>query len=371
MGSFNVTCALTNLPIEYGEEVKLTFLVENTSKSLSASALYKLFIPTFLDATYDDYGRFEFHDENVSNEVLKFFQDECMVGTPDVINDFYTLKSFESIFDKISRNVLFTLPSQMDITYGNSYRFKDSSMSYSEATPKRVYYMAIKKSVIDSLCDRKIVLDAPVFGNSEVLYRDYKLLEFLDDFNIPNTDYGTRLKKHIVVSGIINSKQWLSSVCDECKDEINNTFKKELEKASKTDILSFYMFKMSRLDHTEILDISEDELNKVILFEQIIDKYSLDINMLCDKFLVDQLLCVRFSSIYHNPSKNNVARIAYSSVNNTKLLAAYKVYLQNYLHKYFVPSGYAGQETDTTSHRIFSEIVLDVIKKQKRDDEEF
>lgn len=371
MGSFNVTCALTNLPIEYNEDVKLTFLVESTAKSLNASAYYKLFIPTFLDATYDDYGRFVFNNENVSNELLSFFQDETMIGSPDVINDFYTLKSVPDIFDKINRNVLFTLPSQLDVTYGNSYRFKDSSMAYSEAIPRRIYYMAIKKSVIDALCDRNIVLDEPVFGNNEVLYRDYKLLELISDMELPNNEYGTRIKKHIIVSGIINSKQWISTVSDECKDEINNTFKKELERGSHTDILSFYMFKISKLDHTDIFDVSEKDLDRAIVFEKIIDKYSLDIDLLCDKFLVDQLLRVRWSSIYHNPSKNSVARIAYSSVNNSKLLAAYKIYLQHHLHKYFVPSGYAGQETDTTSHRIFSEIVLNVIENQKRNDEEF
>jgi len=233
--------------------------------------------------------------------------------------------------------------------------------------------MAIKKTVMDDLCSRDVVKDEPEYRNNSVVYRDFKLLELLDCY-MPYRGISERMKKHIVVSGIINEKQYSTVIAAKCRDDIRRQFREELEMGEKRELLELYMFKIPNLERRAdgSYIITDDDLDIVSVYESIIDQYELDINYIFELVAIDNLLRTSsVSGLYNNISKHTGIQFAYNSVENAKLLSVYGMYLYTYLHKCFMPSLYAGQETDTAPHQIFSEIMQRVIEKQNIDDEEF
>lgn len=66
MGSFAFTCAVSNLPIECGDEVRWILLVKNQYFDGSIHTTRSEWIPKAppIRAVYDDYGSIEAHDEN-------------------------------------------------------------------------------------------------------------------------------------------------------------------------------------------------------------------------------------------------------------------------------------------------------------------
>lgn len=79
MGSFNLNCALTNLPIRENEDVKILFLTERERGSMTqASQFFKPVFPFFLDAKYMDYGRFGFGKSGRVEIAETFFREKLI-----------------------------------------------------------------------------------------------------------------------------------------------------------------------------------------------------------------------------------------------------------------------------------------------------
>ena len=68
MGSFNMNCAVSNLPIFDRQDVYIIFLVRN-SFDVSATSTNGHFQPISLPmkASYGDYGRFEIENKNTAS----------------------------------------------------------------------------------------------------------------------------------------------------------------------------------------------------------------------------------------------------------------------------------------------------------------
>jgi hypothetical protein len=80
MGSFNETCALSNINIGYGDKVKLLFLTESPSeKSRGCYHTNKWFCRTPpINGTYDDYGRCKFEPDAISNLIEVMFDKDAV-----------------------------------------------------------------------------------------------------------------------------------------------------------------------------------------------------------------------------------------------------------------------------------------------------
>lgn len=80
MGSFNESCAISNLPILWKDKIRQFFLVENSSPSINGRGIYvddKWFVRTpSLKGTYDDYGRCELEPTNVIDSIVRLFDEE-------------------------------------------------------------------------------------------------------------------------------------------------------------------------------------------------------------------------------------------------------------------------------------------------------
>lgn len=78
MGFWNKTCALSNLPILYGEEVYILFLVQDDLDPFVSdhcySTTYYSPLPFFIEGKYNDYGAAEECHGDLFDEVIDFFK---------------------------------------------------------------------------------------------------------------------------------------------------------------------------------------------------------------------------------------------------------------------------------------------------------
>lgn len=89
MGSFNISCAVSNIDICCGDEV-VAFLI-TPGKAIADSVifqsnLYKMLTPFYLTGVYDDYGHFAPHKTDINEEVIKLWATLLNTNKEDLLN---------------------------------------------------------------------------------------------------------------------------------------------------------------------------------------------------------------------------------------------------------------------------------------------
>ncbi len=130
MGCWNETCAITNLPILYGEAVYGLMLSQwpadaYSSRGCHAGDFWQL-LPCMVQGNYDDYGRVEDIDD-LDLELIRKHQRLCDIDG-DKLED-------------ITQELLFKLEKDGKLFHANIYG----------SAPRLVQFIMIKKTVIDDI----------------------------------------------------------------------------------------------------------------------------------------------------------------------------------------------------------------------------
>lgn len=105
MGSFNTSCALTGLPIAGGDKVKL-FFVQQQAKDMAGCSCYSTDfakpITYPLDATYDDYNRYEVDDDQEAAQLLMSYIKNYGIKLEQGENQYHDIAVDPKNFDYVN-----------------------------------------------------------------------------------------------------------------------------------------------------------------------------------------------------------------------------------------------------------------------------
>ena len=124
MGSFNQICALSGLPIQPGDRVKLLFLTKSPYQDGECYSNDKFFVRTFpIDAVYDDYGNVDFEENRLTDIICEIFRGDivCKPMGENQCHEYAVDKNFtfNDLLEASSQNKL-----QVYDGYGLAYKSK-------------------------------------------------------------------------------------------------------------------------------------------------------------------------------------------------------------------------------------------------------
>mgnify|MGYP005849237463 CR=1 FL=1 len=380
MGSYNVSCALSNMPIHEGESAKLVFLVERSSRtSLDATAFYQLLTPAFLDVKYTDYGRFSYEGSEIT---LKYLYEllEKHVIIPYNSTDQRTISSydFSELFELINDQLLFVKPSYMDkICSEDEERFSETSLVFTPLRPRRIYFMAIKSSIIDKMTTTDICKDIPNFDREDVVYENLNLRQIGSHSEKILSD-NEEVLKHLLISMHISNDTYSNELKAIGIDEtMYRNIKNEITEClgdNYDDVSFFYRFilrtnsGLTDIKRTLSFYKKEKDIPNLHNLLSIIKKYDIDykkaakiISVICDVSTID---CAKY---FYSHDIELFEKMVIQESENAKLLNGYIEWLYDMYHSVLMPSVYAGQEWDHSPHEIFADIVKDTIKKENEE----
>lgn len=211
MGSWNKTCALSNLPIFHGEETYVFVLQESDGYSRSnptyASYLYYPILLPF-EADYNDYGAGE-NNRGYSlpliMEALKKELIEKEVGE----NEYHDIAVKRDSFEE-------------ELFYEAVHEGRLEVNTYDG--PKKVSFVMMRKDIVDSILDKWEVEQYKGYDHNtmEAIYHKHKFQDVSEDienflenckvihssFNLSNTDEATYLR----LRSVVNLEFWLGDL---------------------------------------------------------------------------------------------------------------------------------------------------------------
>lgn len=176
MGSYNVSCGLTDLPIYPTEEVYGLFLLQKNSLDVqfTESTINFMVIPYMTTYIYDDYGRFEFNNENEKNLLLDFLTTHIL-----------KTKNYDGHGNDLKAE---------DINEYTIFRLMDKQQLFINDPVNGIVnlcFMPIKKSVLEKFFKAKSIETICRLGENKELYykevnRDNYFDLILNEYNHDN-----------------------------------------------------------------------------------------------------------------------------------------------------------------------------------------
>ena len=197
MGSFNVSCSVSDLPIMWNEKVKYGFIVETPHyDQIRSCGKYKFLLPFLIDGKYDDYGRCV--PKNISDEtrhkIDEFLRKNAIfeknnetfsnTSTPMTRENL----NIESIFEYLHEGILY-FRQVNDFLARESLEFEDiysKDIPYDQ--PMKVHPFIVRKDIFDEIIsgvydpqncyldeNRKLVYEVLTFdGLKKKIFGDYE-----------------------------------------------------------------------------------------------------------------------------------------------------------------------------------------------------
>jgi len=188
MGSFSISCSISNTPIEYDDDVKVGFLVKNhTYNMIGACTQYSLLFPFLMDGVYDDYGQCVFNiPEKTREYVNEFLDDYAMVvkNQKHIVNTDTPMTkanlNIDTIFHYMHEQYLYVR--NVYNNYLEDIEFEnDETVITPQNTPMMVHPFVIKKSIYDRILSGTFEYQHPFFEDDELVYQDVSFHEKKSD----------------------------------------------------------------------------------------------------------------------------------------------------------------------------------------------
>lgn len=350
MGSYNLNCAITNLPIREDEDVKILFFTERERGSMTeVSQFFKPIFPFFLDATYMDYGRFGFSKSSQKNaEVAKSFFRKNLISVAQGKNKYHdiavTPESFDmnKVFEYMSERRLFIKHDEPWLKNVHQNDLPEIEGLYTKSS-QQVYFAAYKTSVIDRLFAGVFEHQAYDHGN----YRDIMFAEKMAEVPTPHSLLGI----HGYIGCILRARKMATVPQDDvaaqekAKEELaelyDTMFERMLAERDNTGNVFDLVIEMS-----EGL-VTRDELTVLCLLHG------------------DRIDIAPFNNDFPFFVSNRDDVVI--SANDIMEFAVFSQWFDHIYHGTFIPTRYAGQETCHAAHDQMATIVKEVAVDYKQE----
>lgn len=397
MGSFNVTCSVTNLPIQWNEKVKVGFLVESPHYDMIRScSKYRFMFPFLLDGVYDDYGQCKINlsdetrhkiDEFIKKNAIIEKNDETMPNTSTKLNR--DTLSLETIYHFLHEGVLY-------FKQGDNYisrqcvEFQDVySQPIAYDRPVQVFPFTIRKDVYDSILSGSYDPDCPIFEDGELRYEnitfdDFKRNTFGDPSKATLLSFFTYLMEKMKQrEELVDSSIFKDDVGN--KDELISELTSILEGIPRPTFMVVSMSiehgggekslrrAINRVVETADEEDAEDErkiLDIVDFFDR--NKEKIDTSSSHRRVVYDYINKV---SMHDSGMKTTEYMHFYEDffinsdieIEEFKNFYSFMLWFDNYLNGTVQPSRYAGQDYNTRAYKLFFNSCLDSIKRYEED----
>ena len=394
MGSFNVTCSVTNLPIQWNEKVKVGFLVESPNYDMIRTcSKYRFMFPFLLDGVYDDYGECKVNvsdetrqmiDEFIKKNAIIAENDETIPNTSTKLNR--DTLSLETIYHFLHEGVLYFKQGDNYIAR-ESVEFQDVySQPIKYDRPVQVFPFTIKKDIYDSILSGSYDPECPVFENGEMRYEnltfeDFKTNVFGDPSKATLLSFFTYLMEkmknrdeELVEESIFNDDV-------ENKDALISELTEILEGIPRTTFLVVSMSiehgggeKSLRKAIQRVVETADEEdakderkiLDVVDFFDR--NKDSIDTSGSHRRVVYEYINKV---SMHDSGARTTEYMHFYQDffmnsdidIDEFKNFYSFMLWYDNYIHGTVTPSRYSGQDYNTRAYKLFFNSCLDSIKR--------
>lgn len=401
MGSFNVTCSISNLPITWNEKVKVGFLVETPMYDMIRScSKYRFLFPFLLDGVYDDYGRCKVEigdsarhmiDEFIKKHAVIQENDDTITNTSDKLNR--ENLNLDTIYEYLHQGVLYfqqgdTYISRQSIKFSDVYS-KEIPMDH----PVKVFPFTIKKSLYDNILSGSYDPECPVFTNGELEYQSITFDEFKKScFGSENEATLKSFFTHVMESMKLGSEPLDESLfigSDEEKTELLEELNGILESIPRAAFMIVSMSTETRGDHELRASIErvikslsdDDESDGEINLPKLIDffdrnKSKLDTSSSHRRVVYEYMNKVGshdsgpktalYTHIYKDFFENEEI-----PVDNFKDFYAFMLWVDNYINGTVTPSRYAGQDFNVRAYRMFFNACMKAVDDYENHDYDY
>lgn len=399
MGSFNITCSISNQPIHWNEKVKVGFIAKSPMYDMIRScSQYRFVFPFLLDGVYDDYGtcKVEAGEETrkMADEFLKKYaifevNDETFPNTDTPLNR--ENLNLNTIYHYLHEGVLY-------FNHGDAYAAREKvefvdvySKPIELDQPVQVYPFTIKKEVYDKIISGSFDPRYAVFEDGKLRYEnlsfdDYKQRVFGSE-SVPTL----RMFFTMVIDSMrLGGSELDPSVFVGSEQEKNNLFE-ELDNILTEMPRSTYMIlNMATRDSgnnnafkervESIINTSSDDpedkaesqgLEKLVNFFET-NKNKLDLSSIHRKTVYD--IADKKSSNdsgfktthYFHEYEEFFLDCKDFDIEEAKNFFVFMDWYDNYVHGTITPSRYAGQDFNSEAFRTFYQACISSIDSFER-----
>ena len=399
MGSFNVTCSVTDLPIQWNEKVKVGFLVESPNYDMIRTcSKYRFMFPFLLDGVYDDYGRCVVNVSDESRHMIdEFIKKNAIIeqNNENIPNTSTKLTrenlSLETIYNYLHEGVLYFQQGDNFIAR-ESVKFQDVySKEINYDRPVQVFPFTIKKDIYDSILSGSYDPECPIFENGELEYQNITFEEFkTNTFGDPSTP---TLNSFFVY--IMERMKGLDELFDSSlfKDDVED--KEQLMKELGAILYNiprsaFMVIRMSfetggsekalRKTIQRVVEKQEDcddleEIDKIIQLVDFFDrnKDKMETSEAHRKVVYEYINKV---SMHDSGARTCHYMHFYRDffvdsdipIDEFKNFYAFMVWYDNYIHGTVKPSRYSGQDYNTRAYKMFFNACLESMERYHNED---
>lgn len=387
MGSYNMSCALSNLPILPNDEIKILFLVENTGTAqLNSGAFWVTLLPCFLDATYNDCGNYTLDVPEYTLDALReIFEEHGRVSTTTgapVDAQMNNKEYFENIFRQIESEDVYMTSTYLDNVCSIEHEFENHKTYYTSMRPRKVKVMAVRKSIIDSMCVNNICTDVPDYKDGEMHYKNLTLDNIINNDVIDST---VRACSSFFISNLLVSYIYESTLTEleliglseadatELRDKIVSAIQNPSE---PTDLAYVYKFivNIDRLNESFNEEYSST-LIRYLNYESVVykmvdmvDAYDIDREAFIQMIVTCQTVFEsnRRTLYYDMSDIKGYSSLVKQNLYNSRILTGFLTWLSSTYNGYLKPSVYVNECGDIQDHYIMYDIFrqeADIIKE--------